>query len=281
MKKKVSFFEKKLIKQWLSILGVLGGIYTYITIFSKVPEQIKSNKNSGIIAFIVTLGIIAIYAILWIIANSSKKVTLDINGSELEIKEGNIFEQENFKVIAFNEYFDTKVDDDIISKTSLNGIFIEKKLNESVENLDIHIEKDLTNRRLKLGKSTNRSKGKNIKYPLGTICKYNDYLLTAFTKFDKDNKAYLMMQDYIDFLMKFWEEVDRVYAGKSISIPLLGSGITRFKENIGISDQELLEILIWSFKISRVKIKYPSKVSIIIYHKNMDKINFYKLKELE
>lgn len=199
----------------------------------------------------------------------------------MEIKEGNIFEQENFKVIAFNEYFDTKVDDDIISKTSLNGIFIENELNESIEILDVHIEKDLTNRRLKLGKYTNRNKGKNIKYPLGTICKYNDYLLTAFSKFDKDDKAYLMMQDYIDFLMKFWEEVDRVYAGKSISIPLLGSGITRFKENIGISDQELLEILIWSFKISRVKIKYPSKVSIIIYHKNMDKVNFYKLKELE
>lgn len=88
-----------------------------------------------------------------------------------------------------------------------------------------------------------------------------------------------MMQDYIDFLMNFWEEIDRVYAGKSISIPLLGGGITRFKENISISDQEFLEILIWSFKISRIKIKYPSKIYIIIYKDNIDKINFYKLKK--
>lgn len=279
MKKKVSFFEKKLKKQWLSILGILGGIYTYITIFIDLPDKIS--KNSGIIAFIVTLGIIVIYIVLWIKANLTKKAILNINGSELEIKEGDIFEQKNFKVIAFNEYFDTKVDDDIISKSSLNGIFIEKKLNESVENLDIHIENYLKNIDIKLGEFTNRNDGKNIKYPLGTVCKYNEYLFTAFSKFDKDNKAYLMMKDYINFLMKFWEEIDRVYAGKSISIPLLGSGITRFKENISISDQELLEILIWSFKISRIKIKYPSKVSIIIYKDNVDKINFYKLKELE
>lgn len=281
LKKKVNFIEKKLINQWLSILGVLGGIYTYITIFSNVPEQIKNNRNVAVIALIVSLCILGLYIILWVKANFLKRVTLNIHGSELEVKTGNIFEQDDFKVIAFNEYFDTKVDDDIISETSLNGLFIKNELNDSVESLDSHIEKDLTNRNLQVEKSNNRHKGKNIKYPLGTICKYNDYLLTAFSKFDQDNKAYLTMKDYIDFLMKFWEEVDRVYAGKSVSIPLLGSGITRFKENIGISDQELLEILIWSFKISRVKIKYPSKVSIIIYYENIDKINFYKLKELE
>ncbi len=150
--------------------------------------------------------------------------------------------REEFKVIAFNEYFDTVVDDDIISRTSLNGLFIENELNASVEELDRYIEKDLSNRRIKIGKIVTRHKGKKVKYPIGTICKYNDFLITAFSKFDKDNKACLTMKEYIDFLMKFWEEIDRVYAGKSVSIPLLGSGITRFTENISISDQELKEL---------------------------------------
>ena len=81
-------------------------------------------------------------------------------------------------------------------------------------------------------------------------------------------------------LLNFWNEIDRVYAGKSISMPLLGSGQTRIKDKIDISDQELLELLIWTFKVSRIKIKYPSKISIIIHSDNKDKINFYKLKEL-
>lgn len=277
LKIKVTFFDRELIREFLSYIGVLGGIYTYLTIFFDSLENIKGNIS---IAFFVTLGLLLLYLALWIKSNLSKKSTLNINGSTLEVKVGNIFEQEGFKVIAFNEYFDTIVDDDIISRTSLNGIFIENELNESIEELDKYIYNDLSSRRVKIGKNVTRQKGKNIKYPIGTICKYNDFLLAAFSKFDKDNKACLTMKEYINFLMKFWEEIDRVYAGKSISIPLLGSGITRFTENISISDQELLEILIWSFKISRVKIKYPSSVSIIIYHENMDKINFYKLREM-
>ncbi|EFF62517.1 conserved hypothetical protein [Turicibacter sanguinis PC909] len=281
MRIKVNFFDKKIINQWLAILGIFGGIYTYITIFIPVPEQIKNNKGSIILAIIISTLLIAIYIFLWIKANLSTKVTLNINNSILEVKTGNIFRQKNFKVIPFNEYFDTLVDDDLISKTSLNGIFIENELDIDVQLLDNHIEKQLISRYLETEETKNRNKGKKVKYPLGTICKYDDYLLTAFSKFDSDNKAYLTMQNYINFLMKFWDEIDRVYAGKSIAIPVLGSGITRFKENINITDQELLEILIWSFKISRIKIKYPSKVSIIIYDENVDKIDFYKLKELK
>ncbi len=71
--------------------------------------------------------------------------------------------------------------------------------------------------------------GKNFKYKLGTIFQHNNYLLTAFTRFDKDNRAYLGMNDFINFLLNFWNEIDIIYAGRSISIPLLGSGITRFK----------------------------------------------------
>lgn len=77
--------------------------------------------------------------------------------------------------------------------------------------------------------------------------------------------------------MTFWEEVDRVYAGKSVAVPLMGSGITRFKD-AQVSEQELLEILIWSFKVSRVKFRYPAKVTIVIHKSMKDKINFYNLK---
>ena len=103
----------------------------------------------------------------------------------------------------------------------------------------------------------------------------------AFSKFDNSNRAYLYMQDYIDCLINFWDEIDKIYADRSISIPLLGSGITRFKEYEKMSHQELLELLIWSFKVSRVKFNYPSKVTIVIHESQKDKINFYKLKSMQ
>ena len=217
---------------------------------------------------------------MWLKANKLSKVSLNINGSDLDVKVGDIFEEDGFKVIAFNEYFDTQVDDIIIAESTLNGIFIKKKLGVTLSEFDDYIEKELDSLDLVLEVNENRKMGKKKKYPLGTICKYNEYFLTALTKFDDKNKAEILLKDYVNFLMNFWNEVDRLYAGKSVAVPLLGSGQTRIKDKIDISDQELLEILIWSFKISRIKFNYPAKVSIIIHSSKKDKINFFKLKEL-
>lgn len=59
-------------------------------------------------------------------------------------------------------------------------------------------------------------------------------------------------------------------------------GITRFKDGFeNIDDNELLNIMIWTFKISKIKFKYPAKLSIIIDEEKINKINIFKLKELE
>lgn len=42
----------------------------------------------------------------------------------VDVKVGDIFDQAALKIIAFNEYFDTPVDDVVISAKTLNGIYI-------------------------------------------------------------------------------------------------------------------------------------------------------------
>ena len=42
----------------------------------------------------------------------------------MEVKIGDIFSESDFKVIAFNEYFDTQVDNKIIAESTLNGMYI-------------------------------------------------------------------------------------------------------------------------------------------------------------
>jgi hypothetical protein len=215
---------------------------------------------------------------MWFHANILKVAKLTINQSTVLIQAGDIFKEKDLKVIAFNEYFDTQVDNKIISEKTLNGIYLREQVKD-VKKLDQIISNDMNLKDKKLESVDHRLHGKKVKYKLGTIFQHNDYLLTAFSKFDKDNRAYLGMNDYINFLINFWNEIDIIYAGRSISIPLLGSGITRFKDYNTISEQELLELLIWSFKVSKIKFTYPSKVSIIIHESKKDKINFYKLKE--
>lgn len=275
MKIKVNFFDRQLRREYYSILSVIGLVLSFILIFKGVPDEHKS-----IAAVIFMSLLIIIYIFLWIRANTMQKIKLEMNNSVLEIKLGDIFEEKEFKVIAFNEYFDTQVDEKVISSNTLNGKYIKEKVDD-INTLDKLIEKELTSRNLKSIQNSERKLGKKCKYDLGTIVKNGDYLLMAFSKFDEDNRAYLSLEDYIDCLLNFWNEVDIVYNGNSVSIPVLGSGITRFKGYDMIKPQELLELLIWSFKVSKVKISYSSKVTIVIHESQKDKINFYRLKGIK
>ena len=273
MKLKVRIFDKKLWQNYLVLLSAISLFSSFVFIVIEIPNDCKLSIGIGIVIILSS-----IYIIMWIIANLKNKATLSINNSTMIIKVGNIFEENELKVIAFNEYFDTIVDNRIIADNTLNGMFIKSKIDD-VNELNNLIDNDIHLNKKVIQDNCSRNNGKTKRYELGTIFQNNDYLLTAFTKFDNDNRAYLNMSDYINFLLNFWNEIDIIYAGRSVSIPLLGSGITRFKEFNTISEQELLALLIWSFKISKIKFTYPSKVSIIIHESKKDKINFFKLKE--
>jgi hypothetical protein len=247
-----------------------------ITLIS-IPEEHK--VKIGIVMLVL---IVFIYIGVWIYANKLQNIKLKINNSEVEVKFGDFFtEVADWKVISFNEYFDTLVDDKIIAKNTMNGIFIEKCYQGSLEKLDNVIATDSYLNSQIVCKNTGRSVGKKTKYKLGTICVVNEYLLTAFTHFDDKNKAYLEMIDYMSCLLNFWTEIDRVYAGKTVVLPIMGSGITRFRGYENISDQELLNLIIWTFKVSWVKFTYPSKVKIVVFSEKSDKINLMALKDLE
>jgi hypothetical protein len=267
-KLKVKFFDKNLIKKYINMLSIINLFFTSVLIFWDIPQEYK------LISFIVFIAInVSIYIFLFVRANKIINVKLDIDGSIVEIKEGNIFKEEDLKVINFNEYFDTKVDNKIIAENTLNGQFI-KKYVENIEELDNLIDQKLE----KLDYNTNRKDGKKKRYALGEIVEYKDFLITSLSKFDDQNRANLTLKEYIGFLMNFWNSLDVIYANRNVSITIFGSGITRFKEITYISDQELLEIIIWSFKISKVKFKYPTKISIIIPKEKINKINLYKIK---
>ena len=50
------------------------------------------------------------------------------------------------------------------------------------------------------------------------------------------------MPEYLGFLINFWDKVNRVYAQKSVSVPIFGSGLTRIKGHKIIDEQDLLKI---------------------------------------
>lgn len=264
---KANITHRAIVDKYLKIIAVLSSIATLASLFGGIPKNCQFASGIGFVIILVL-----IYLWIWYRANNLKDIKINVEGSEVIIKAGDIFEQDGFKVIAFNEYFDTQVDDKIISNQSLNGIFINKYFKDVVSKLDKYIESyDFEENKIDV--NDNRKDGKKQKFKIGTICIYEDFILAAFAKFDDNNKAILTMPEYLEFLIKFWDEINRVYAQKSVTVPVFGSGITRIKEHKNISDEELLKIMLWTFRISEMRFRYPAKLTIVIHKDKINQVN--------
>ncbi|PUH31334.1 hypothetical protein DBP86_02470 [Klebsiella pneumoniae] len=270
---KVNFFDTRIVKKFSDYTSTISTIFSLLLIFVDIPTE---NKITLGIIFLFTLSLL--YFGIWLKSNNLMEVNLDVEGSIVTVKAGDLFLQDGFKVIAFNEYFDTQVDDNIISHKSLNGLYIDNHLSGPISDLDQRVSNYKFDEDEILEVNQERKVGKKQKYSLGTIFVNEDYLLTAFSKFDDKNRAFLTMPDYLGFLINFWDKVNRIYAQKSVSVPIFGSGITRIKEHKNISDEDLLKIMLWTFRISEMRFKFPAKLTIVIHEDKIDKINLLDIK---
>lgn len=282
---KVNFYDKNLLNDFYKYLSAIGLVTSIVFLFVTIPNdcQFISQDCRLITGGMLFIIIFLLFLALWFRANKLKYLRVKIDSTSVEVKEGDLFEQEGLIAIGFNEYFDTVVDDKIISKRSLNGIFIDTHLihtGKEVDELDALIESGVENEHKAKGKKR-KAEGKLQRYKLGTIYLLDDrYILTAFTKFNDRNEARLTMSEYLEFLVNFWDNVNSIYAQRSVSVPIFGGGITRFKEHKTISDEELLKIMLWTFKISEMRFKHPARLTIIIHPEKIKAINLNDIKGL-
>lgn len=269
---KVKFFDKALINTFYKVLSVISVLTSIFFLFIDLPQGSKFY-----IGIICIIALVLIYCGLWIRANRTSSIIITINTSKLEICEGDIFIESGFKVIAFNEYFDTLVDEVLISKNTLNGKYLIDKYPEPCQ-LDDRIESD-EHLKLCVIETGVIRRGKAARYKLGSIYKDGEFFLLAFSRFDTENRAYLEIDDYVNCMMNFWNECDIHYAGNSVVLPLLGAGLTRFHGYENMTEQEILETIIWTFKTSRIRFQYPAKAKIILTKNALSKIDLYKIKK--
>lgn len=281
---KVKFYDYTLWKNYLADIGVISSVVTLVSFFLTAQDM---GCKMEYIVFVFVIILVAIFFLKWYLANRLNRIQLRINNTKVIIKEGNIFElldkkpedrKGEISIIAVNDCYDTIVDNRIIAAKSLHGQYINRLNNKKLDELNKTIETDeILNKSDQEKEILKREKGKKIRYPIGSVVEFESYVLAAFTKFDKNNKAYLSAEEYVRFWMCFWESIDEIYAGRTINIPLIGAGITRFR-NGKPTKQELLEVMLWSLKISGFHNTYGDKeINILIYTADIDEIDFYHI----
>lgn len=140
---KVGKADKILLEKVLKDIGYIVGMLGTVSMF--YPNTIQENRVFIIIICIIM--IIGDYSIRLYLANKLKTIMLKMESKNMEITVGDIFEQSGLKVINFNEYFDTQVDNKVISQNSLNGYFLQNKLHVEIKELDKIIKKELNSKK--------------------------------------------------------------------------------------------------------------------------------------
>ena len=267
---KVSFNDKNLWKAYGSQVGIFSSIVTLFA-FCIPPSDGWTWKIVCSIIFILVLGVLFVYK--WYKANQLNHADLKINDTKVTVQIGDLFKQEGLQIIGVNNYMDLVADDVVVSKRTLHGKFVEQHKNEIHE-----IRSAISNSKTLILEKNSGKRGQQS-YDYGSCVLYKDYVLTVLTKFDGRNKAYTSIQEYVQFWMTFWNNMDEIYNSRTINIPLMGAGQTRFRGSRP-KKQELLEIALWTLKESGFRNNYSNgSVNFIIYEGDAPEIDFYRIQK--
>ena len=203
----------------------------------------------------------------------NSKFRIDGDNYSIVIEYGDLLKKEKCqRVINFDECYTTRVGTGTadIKKDTVCGQYLNNNPNLDVQAL-ISISGVKPCRR--------KSKFNNLTcYEPGTIVANGDDLLMAFTKLESNGKSMkFTVEEYLKCLSRLWEEIDNNYCNKDVCIPVLGSGVARFENGTSqsISKQELVDLMISSYKLSPYKLKNNNALHIICKRSDdfsMDKV---------
>lgn len=254
--------------------SIIAGLNTIAGLWGYAIKDINSSWSWWKWGLVLLVALIVLSAIIYgiICLSKHKPYRTVINGKSVEIMVGDLFSETGWKVIPFNDRFDTQVDDIIIAHNSLNG----KMIDTYVSNMD-ELKTAIRSAPNDVSKFKPVLSGDKYIYPLGRLIPYNDFLMLSFSHFDDQNQAYIGIGEYEQMLIRMWSEMRRVYAAKPISIPLIGTGITTIE---GVSEKnhtELLKCILCTLRGS--KFQPDQGIRIVLTNEAMEQIDMSIIKE--
>lgn len=264
------------IKKIFTNTGSTSAYALMSAILAFVPEELFTN---GIIQcdwplmIIVILNRIIVFVVIFAFANLiyycckkyKKSVSITRKNVSISIEYGNIFEvKKGKKVINFDECFNTKVGQmpGDIKPDSICGQYLAKFPIDDIQSLIQQANVQ----------PTGVSKYNNIpRYQLGTIIPRKDYLLMAFTELDERGLSRMTYERYLECLNNLWQQIDMYHGTKDVYVPILGSHITRLDKEL--TQQELLDVMIATYRLSPYKLKNPFTLHIVCVGKNGFSLN--------
>lgn len=215
------------------------------------------------------------FVIIWIVATLiytvRRSVTIKGDNYVIKVKYGNLLKETDCKrVINFDECYTTHIgtNPSDIKASSICGQYLQS-VGDSLD-----IQKLIDNAQVKPEESVSKFNN-SLSYKPGSIIVNGDVLLLAFATLNEEGRAKFFTRDeYVECLSRMWKQIELNCSQTDVCVPILGSGLTLFEDS-SLSQQDLLNLMIWSYKLSPHKIKSPYKLRIIC--RNSDGFSLNKI----
>ncbi|WP_321004115.1 macro domain-containing protein [Eisenbergiella porci] len=213
----------KMAEKFFSVWGFICATYEIedIALSTTIVKDILRNN------FLMILIGSAIYAFI-----STKKVlnytaTIKDTGIKVSLSIGSLFwAKANSFVISTNTTFDTRMDNEFISETSVQGQFQLKYFKNNLQSLDKLLDEGLEG---VLPIHLNRKVSKCDQYPVGTVSKVNykkkHYYFTAIADINEKGKTVnTSVENVKKCLLGTWEFISQKGHVEDLAIPVIGTG---------------------------------------------------------
>lgn len=263
----------------IAAIELLGFLCDFDMVF---PGDLTFIKRLLISAAVV----ISIWCLLFIVGSiavlvKNEVVVIDAgNGHHVYVEYGDLLEDRNEKssvVITVNRCFDTIVDNDLISATTIHGKAVQKICTNGygVHALNDALSKDLSDNRYaqpdKILSKTEKRKGNLQRYPVGTIAEFtknsNDktrYFFLGMSAFNSDLHAETTDEEYALTIQRLIEYCHLRSQGLPIYMSVIGISGLNNKKN----ERELLSYMVNAFRFNKHLIN--ADIHIVVYsgHRN-------------
>lgn len=213
----------KMAEKFFSVWGFICATYEIedLAFSTNIVKGILENY------FLIILIGSALYAFI-----STKKIlnytaTIKDTGIKVSLSIGSLFwAKTNSFVISTNTTFDTKMDNEFISRNSVQGQFQLKYFKNNLQSLDKLLAEGLEG---VLSTHLDRKTSKCERYPVGTVSKVNykrkHYYFTAIADINENGKTVnTSIENVKKCLLGTWESIGQKGHVEDLAIPVIGTG---------------------------------------------------------
>ena len=269
--------RRKMFFYSLSAFGIIWTLLDAVSTFLISDDTLDIYTRRWLFVIFLILGsllcsLIMMYPKREVIIHLNKKTSV-------KIFFGDVLEQNGIIAIPVSQFFETDIKD-YISENSLQAQVIRKAFKN-----ELNLYKDRMRIALSKSKFELEIRGENSKaekkYDIGTtaVIKKNDNIYLHFAITETELKKYKQAKNAdIRILLKslscLWIKVKEISHGETITIPLIGDGIT----GIGQPPKELLMLNLIAINDALSGDHNIKNINIVIYKDNFNKMD---LKEIE